>query len=254
VLGQGVGGSCVTQLTGIRKSHKSGNGSNSPLMGRLWDPLRAACGIHCGRPVGSIAGSPWGLRRAARGVVISRPWSPFCRVRNERGSSPSMAVTLSGVAKWSCTPSARVAWSPSGVHVDTGGTSRAVSVVVREIVRGRECGDRFASEWLGWQGCDPEGRSGGAGGTRGMPVRAGSRVESSRGGRASGAREVDAVRSLGRACRGVMCLGVACSYHRDSGLEVLFPGRRTDVRPYQVIKNIPTVIRYRPWWTGGRHR
>lgn len=34
----------------------------------------------------------------------------------------------------------------------------------------------------------------------------------------------------------------------------VLPYNSMDVRPYQVIKNIPVVIRYRPWWTGGRHR
>ena len=27
-----------------------------------------------------------------------------------------------------------------------------------------------------------------------------------------------------------------------------------DIRSYRLIKNIPVVIRYRPGWTGGRHR
>lgn len=30
-------------------------------------------------------------------------------------------------------------------------------------------------------------------------------------------------------------------------------GKSIDIRSYQVIKNIPVVIRYRPWWTGGWH-
>lgn len=39
-----------------------------------------------------------------------------------------------------------------------------------------------------------------------------------------------------------------------SGHGSLLPYKSIDIRPYQVIKNIPAVIRYRPWWTGGRHR
>ncbi|WP_164904910.1 hypothetical protein [Streptomyces cyaneus] len=39
-----------------------------------------------------------------------------------------------------------------------------------------------------------------------------------------------------------------------SGYRPLLPYKSMDIRPYHVIKNIPVVIQYRPWWTGGRHR
>ncbi|WP_315987034.1 hypothetical protein [Streptomyces sp. uw30] len=64
--------------------------------------------------------------------------------------------------------------------------------------------------------------------------------------------------ALGSAEEGVVVAGwgtaLGLDADFDSGQGPLLPYKSMDIRPYHVIKNIPVVIQYRPWWTGGRHR